>query len=159
MIRLNRSIAALLVTCLVWPMCAQASSGNPPTELVVRVGGYLGPTHVIELKRHGLWCTELQHGQPINVHLASPTREQWNEFRSQLNTMNLERWQKAYLNPDVLDGTQWHVHIRYPDLAVESAGSNNFPDVNGKPNGSPEESAAFHRFRASFSILDKKCRL
>jgi len=150
---------SLLVTFLMWPVCAQASSSSSPTQLIVRVGGFLGSTHVIELSRNALWCTELQGNQPVKKHLARPSHEQWIQFRSELNTVNVRRWQKAYLNPNVLDGTQWSVRIRYPDLVVESVGSNNFPDLNGRPNGSPEETLAFQRFRASFSILDKECHL
>jgi hypothetical protein len=138
---------------------AQAAPEAPPTELVVRVGGFLGPTHVVELGPTAVVCATWRHGQKLTQTTVQPTPAQWALWRAQLAALHVDRWQKDYFNPKVLDGTQWLVRIVGPGLNVESSGSNSYPQADGQANGSPEQTEAFQRFRASFLTLGPACVL
>ena len=156
---INRILWVLLGFGVMWPTHSHAEPVNQPTELSARVGGFFGSTYAITIERDELWCSEMRGSQPFKKHLAHPSREQWSRFRAMLDALNAGSWQKSYLNPGVMDGTQWSVRIRYPDLVIDSAGSNSYPNAKGRPNGSPEETSTFQRFRAGFLILDEECKL
>jgi hypothetical protein len=69
------------------------------------------------------------------------SEDQWREFRKALDSANVWSWKKYY-DSDILDGTQWELVIKYEDVPVRSAGSNNYP---------PEEE--FKQFEAAVSQL------
>ena len=50
------------------------------------------------------------------------------EFLRKLWDIHMGEWKKEYINPDVLDGTQWSVEIRYNDgKECHFSGSNMYP--------------------------------
>lgn len=45
-----------------------------------------------------------------------------------LKELHIGRWKEDYCNPEILDGTQWHLVLVFSDQSkVESGGSNSFP--------------------------------
>lgn len=52
----------------------------------------------------------------------------WSELLERLHAL-IENWKEEYNDPDVLDGTQWSLVIKYADgKEKECWGSNMFPD-------------------------------
>jgi hypothetical protein len=56
-----------------------------------------------------------------------PTAVGWSAFRRQLDRFDVWRWSALYANFDVMDGTSWHVELRYPDQGIRSSGNSNYP--------------------------------
>jgi hypothetical protein len=59
-----------------------------------------------------------------------------------MDEVNVWAWRKDYIDPRVMDGTQWNLKLEYPDASVVSRGSNAFP-----------EQQDFERFRAAVVML------
>ena len=50
------------------------------------------------------------------------------DFISEIRSIHMGEWKKEYFNPDILDGTQWSVDIKYEDGKERHySGSNMFP--------------------------------
>ena len=52
------------------------------------------------------------------------------EFLNHLYELHIEGWKSKYIDPDILDGTQWELEIYFSDgyKPVNIAGSNAYPD-------------------------------
>lgn len=52
------------------------------------------------------------------------------EFLNRLRELHIEGWKSKYIDPDILDGTQWELEIYFYDghKPVTIAGSNAYPD-------------------------------
>jgi hypothetical protein len=114
--------------------------GNSPNEqMAVRpesfeasIGGFLGASYRIELQSDGT----LQYQHNPQTFTSSPgtksrrikvTDDQWRDFRKSLDEANVWAWKKDYADPNVHDGTQWNLRIKYDGVSVFSHGSNAFP--------------------------------
>ncbi len=101
-------------------------------RITFQIGGYFGGT-----ERRTLTF----EGEKIVVE-----REGFNGFMPELDTVehyvgktktilinglkeiHIGRWKEDYYNPEILDGTQWHLVLVFSDQSkVESGGSNSFP--------------------------------
>ena len=103
-----------------------------PTHLEVSLGGFTGPSYRVELQEDGRL---LYLHNPESFTSAPGTRKrrikvndlQWRQFRGALEEVGIWDWDEEYVDPEILDGTQWLVRIRYEDAAVFSRGSNSYP--------------------------------
>jgi len=103
-----------------------------PNSFDASIGGFLGASYRVELQPDG--TLRYQHNPQtftsspgIKTRRIEVTDEQWREFRKALDDVNVWAWKKDYTDPNVLDGTQWNLRIRYGDASVFSHGSNAFP--------------------------------
>lgn len=57
------------------------------------------------------------------------TAQKWQKTVNRLySDLHVHEWKKNYIDPDVLDGTQWHLDIRFTNSRKRSYyGSNDFP--------------------------------
>jgi len=78
-------------------------------------------------------CLEYMAGEEIveNIDINTVTQEQWDTFRATLDSIGVWEWDKSY-SPSmrICDGYQWGVKIAYDDIAIESSGSNAYPENN-----------------------------
>ena len=103
-----------------------------PDTFESSIGGFLGASYRVELQSDGLLF--YQHN-PKTFTSAPGTKskrikvtgDQWRDFRKALNEANVWTWKKDDTNPNVSDGTQWNLGIKYTDASVISNGSNAFP--------------------------------
>jgi len=52
----------------------------------------------------------------------------WNEFVKQIIDLNILAWKEKYNDPDILDGEQWGVYIKFFDgKTIEIQGNNDYP--------------------------------
>lgn len=57
------------------------------------------------------------------------TKDQWIDFWSKMNQINIWDWKTDYFNQEVLDGTQWELVIGHKDKKLlKIFGSNAYPD-------------------------------
>jgi hypothetical protein len=103
-----------------------------PEYFTASIGGLLGASYRVELQADGTLLylhnprtfTSLPGTKRTRIKV---TEEQWHEFRQNLDTARVWTWRKDYTDPNVLDGTQWHLRIKYEDVSASSHGSNAFP--------------------------------
>ena len=125
-----------------------------PKLLRASIGGYFGPSYSLELTDQTLFCMSLSDKLtgPASARVE-PTAEQWRAFRRALDKINVWQWQAHYPNPGVCDGTAWSFEVAYSDHALDSGGSNNYPDAQGDPTNSPEGTKTFKRLRGAIRKL------
>ena len=118
-----------------------------PRLFEVSIGGFFGASYRVELQSDG---TLLYRHNPRTLISEPGTRtrrvrvgdDQWREFRRAMDEVNVWAWRKDYIDPRVVDGTQWNLKLEYADASVVSRGSNVFP-----------EQQDFERFRAAVVML------
>ena len=101
-----------------------------PTRLNIYIGGFDGPSYSLILTNNLLEYMAWGGGPPLDdtpKQLISPTDAQWTDFRHELDQVGIWSWSTNYVDEGVLDGSQWHVDIAYPDLSITSEGSNAYP--------------------------------
>ena len=76
-----------------------------PSVLKFSLGGFSQGTTGIELV--GKEIVKITIGFQYTEVLCSPTQEEWDIFLKALSTHNVWNWEEYYMNPDILDGTQW----------------------------------------------------
>lgn len=126
---------------------ASAGKGMRPSVFEVSIGGFFGASYRVELQSDG---TLLYRHNPKTLISDPGTRtrrirvgdDQWREFRRVMDEVNVWVWRKEYIDPRVVDGTQWNLRLEYADASVFSRGSNAFP-----------EQQDFERFRAAVVML------
>ena len=124
-----------------------------PQLLRASIGGHFGPSYSLELTDQTLFCMALSDELPDPAWLVEPTAEQWRAFRRALDKINVWQWQADYPNPGVCDGTGWSFEVAYSDHALDSGGSNNYPDAQGDPTNSPERKKTFDRLLRAITKL------
>jgi len=103
-----------------------------PTQMTLYLGGFLGPSYTVELEGHSLtyrtrdWNPKTKTAEEKSK-LITPSENQWRQFWKAVDTSDLWHWQKEYIDPSVLDGTQWRVSIMLAGKTTHSHGSNAYP--------------------------------
>jgi len=101
-----------------------------PSSLDLRIGGYMGTSYSVVLKRgvlhHVTYGPEYVPKKECSVR---PTEEQWATFLEALDSLRIWSWDERYQSSTMADGTSWKVEIKWDDETIRSSGSNNFPKV------------------------------
>lgn len=109
-----------------------------PQMLDIAVGGFDGPSYSVTLTngvlayRSGGSMSLLLETKP---EIVSPTDSEWRAFRTSRDQIGAWNWKTNYVDPNVLDGTEWHVIVKYGSKAVESEGANAYPHGKGADPG------------------------
>lgn len=100
-------------------------------------GGYSGPSHYYYIRKNistneyqfkygysksGARIFEDAAGENIKIVLR--TEQEYKNFISELSKI-VSKWEKQYLNSDIMDGTQWNINSFENNM--EYGGSNDFP--------------------------------
>ena len=143
--------------------CGASFAAEPapiPKQFSALIGGFFGPTYVIELRDGTLHYTEHKRStgpgpKPTASATITPTAEQWREFRESLDQLNVWRWRPDYNNDAIADGTQWRLEIKYADHALKTEGSNDYPDATGAPKAKSDiaTTKTFDRYLAAVEKL------
>ena len=67
-------------------------------------------------------------GWPEAVITHSPSDEEWLEFSKSLKRLDVANWKRSYMDPSILDGTQWHLQIKTESSEIDTGGSNAYPE-------------------------------
>lgn len=122
-----------------------------PKQLSVSIGGYTGPSFAIELEGPYIQYTAYDSGfSDPRTEVIEVTDEQWQAFRTTLDSIDVWTWRSEYEVPEIVDGTSWSVLIAWEDALIDSSGSNGFP---GNPTDDGEPTPEFNRFLNAVSSL------
>jgi len=137
------------------PFAASAAEAAiTPARFNARIGGFLGVTYEVELRRDGVSYTKFAAGhRKPTLTVIKPTTAQWRDFRVALDELRIWQWRPEYPNTSTRDGTQWALDIAYGDRALKTRGDNNYPTAAGKPNGKPQMTQSFGRYLAAVEKL------
>ena len=67
-------------------------------------------------------------GWPEAVITHSPSEEEWLEFSKSLKRLDVANWKRSYMDPHILDGTQWRLMVITEASEIETGGSNAYPE-------------------------------
>jgi len=99
-----------------------------PVVFEVSIGGYFGPSYNLQWDGSTLDYEEYgDHNGFVRKSALTPTDKEWKRFWLACDRAALWRWKKSYDNPDIVDGTNWSIHIKILHREIKSRGSNAFP--------------------------------
>lgn len=148
-------------------LTASSGSGSKPEKLLIHVGAAMGPRFKVELVgdeivyRSGHYGPD---GKPVEEHVR-PTPEQWEKFWRVMEEIQLGKWAKSYICPNVTCGYTWSVRIEKDGRIYESQGSNSYPSDEDPSKGNHsefsakepsrvlEQSRLFQKFLAAVRVL------
>ena len=101
-------------------------------EIIVSYGGFFGGaekrtlTHVGEkiFVEREFYNGAFDDGKPLYVGKT------WSMLLDELDRLHIYEWDEAYDDPDVMDGTQWSLDIKFLDKSegLHFWGSNKYPE-------------------------------
>ena len=133
------------------PACVRKNSGqevpnrdnirmsNRPINLEFFIGGFMGDSYVLRLVNAEMQYQHLDEGYDDSkpLELMSPTEQEWQVFREQVDRADVWNWEAEYSRPGVCDGTSWRLLLEYPDCKIESSGDNAYPTNDQSSDDSP----------------------
>jgi hypothetical protein len=99
--------------------------------------------------RHAGNPRDLEKAKP---EIVTPTEAEWKAFQAALDAMNVWNWKSNYDAPNIDDGTQWEVAMKFGGKKIVSRGSNAYPDGKGGVE-TGGKSKAFTEFLGAISTL------
>jgi hypothetical protein len=149
--RLALGAVAAVLAAGALTQSAPAAQPLHPSRLDITVGGFLGTTYRVLWTGRSLRY-ETHEGSKTTRTYVRPTAARWRAFWTSMAAVKLFSWEKSYVNPRVMDGTQWSVKVTRGTSTVRSTGSNAYPlDGSG-----PEQTKEFARFLRAVSKLAGK---
>ena len=127
------------------------SYAEVPSTFAASIGGYGGDSFAVEctdgklLYRKHDWHTERRE-------VLSPSPQQWQQFTSMLDQINVWVWKERYEQP-ILDGTSWSLHVEWGDKSVETSGSNGYPTATGALSKAFDPTPVFRTYLKAVSQL------
>jgi len=119
-------LCSLALVMIMAASVSAAEQSSVPKTFSAYIGGFNGPTYLVELRDGALLYTSGEHRQQEHK-VITPTSAQWREFRQTLDELVVWQWRPDYTNASSADGTQWRLSLDYPDRGLRSQGSNDFP--------------------------------
>lgn len=101
------------------------------TYIEATVGGYFGGHYTVTIDFNSLVIT-WKHPEGVTKIEKSMKSGRAKDFRNQLKSTGLLNWKSKYIEPGVLDGTQWHIDICTNGRKIRKVGDNDFPDEWGE---------------------------
>jgi len=104
-------------------------------------GGYFGGYNTIHYSNGKVALSNSQ--APYNEQTKNVLEETLEAFWEKVETIGVWDWQDEYVNPTILDGTQWKLKLVHGDREKKIYGSNMFPpNISISDN---RESEDFHQ--------------
>ena len=120
-----------------------------PTILEFSIGGFGAPSRQLELRgdtvvarrRPFSWMP----GSPTDSVRVIPSADAWRAFWSAVDGAGVQKWHVQYNAEQIQDGEGWSLSIASGSRAINTWGSNAYPDRNGREHETqrPEEFQAF----------------
>jgi hypothetical protein len=132
-----KKILNLVVACLTLALagCGGGSkqAAKPvdtvPKTYTFTITDVSGPSYHIEYTGGYLVYSAALPGQKSKPPLhRTPSPEQWEEFRHQMDRLKVWQWKPNYGNHSYISGTQWSLDLTYSDHSIHSEGHRDFPD-------------------------------
>ncbi len=91
-------------------------------------GGFRGPSIEIMYKKNNFEISFMNQGHLVTHYIKQPSEIKWDKFFLFLDDIKIWEWKKEYIDPNILDGTQWEIKISNSYKKIKSYGSNKFPN-------------------------------
>ncbi len=129
-----------------------------PEKLSLYIGGYMGTSYSVELKRGALlykcWA---DRSEGEEKHRIKPSPEAWAKFWGSLDEVGFWSWSGSYRPSSIiLDGTSWSIEISVAGRSVEAHGCNAYPPSSPRakrPREPGESGSRFSEFCEAVSEL------
>ncbi len=128
---------------------------GPPDELYFSYGGF--SMDVVTIESQGtsvaMWIRpwDWHPGVAIDTVRTVPTAAAWRQFWIVAEDAGVHRWGSRY-SADVIDGDGWELRLAAGEFALESSGSNAYPDWRGREH-ELEMTAEFEAFKTALGDL------
>jgi hypothetical protein len=110
------------------------------------IGGFEATNIELELKDGVLLCRAWEGGaEPENGQQLHPSPEKWERFWLEVERIGVWKWEQNYTTPDVLDGASWFLKLQHGGHAIETGGSNGYPETDGPEYSQKSPFAQFLR--------------
>lgn len=104
---------------------------TPQTRLRFEFGGFEADGVQIRLSRGRLLYSKTMGPFPIEPPLViQPTEDQRRQFWQEMDRLGVWSWAPEYINPNVLDGTQWSLSLSHAGRKAKCDGSNAYPGTD-----------------------------
>ena len=101
---------------------------RPRTRLRFESGGLEAEGIALRLLRGRLLYSKTIGPFPAQPPQSiKPSEDQWFEFWQEVDRIGVWAWLTEYINPDVLDGTQWSLELSHSGRRIKCEGSNAYP--------------------------------
>jgi hypothetical protein len=119
----------LLIVVSAEPVSAEHKS-SIPEKFSASIGGFLGQSYWVTLEHDAIVYSTSPSSSvaPKEKLVFHPTTSEWNKFQVMLNEAGIWSWEKRYEDPNVADGTQWNVEVKWGERFKQSSGDNAFPE-------------------------------
>ncbi len=119
-----------------------------PEKLSLDVGGYMGTSYSVELKRGALlYKCGADKWDEEEEHRIEPSPEAWTKFWRRLDEVGFWSWSGSYqTSRRILDGTSWSVEISVAGRSVEAHGCNAYPPSSPRAKYAREPGESGSRF-------------
>ena len=109
---------------------------NAPSLFSATIGGYTGDSFSVEKIGDSLLYKYYGHGYKLKAtETIVPSYHEWQLLKNAFDKIGVWEWETEYPNSGIVDGTHWHVEIKWGNKNISSHGNNNYP---GGEYDSPE---------------------
>lgn len=145
-----RPMKPLIIALVFVNGTALAVEAEVPGQLRASIATPFTGTATIELGGDTLTYT-LQNHTGTETATFKPTKEQWKEFRTVLDEIDVWRWRPRY-KPRANGGEAlWSLDIEYGSRRLHTSGGAAWPDEKGSPR--PQPTAAFLKYQRAIEKL------
>jgi hypothetical protein len=133
-------LAAIVCIAFAFAGCTDPVGPLPregaPDELRFSMGGFDTGSTIVELDGEGVAVTRIppdhEPGMTIVPVRVVPSAQAWSDFWRAAEKAGVRRWRDEYVAKGVVDGSGWSLSLRSGDVAIDSRGSNAWPDSRGR---------------------------
>jgi hypothetical protein len=137
-----------------------AAANEVPKCLNVWSSGYWTGWHHVELVGDMLlyWRNPRAPRDTDTPERIKPSAEKWEQFRKELDSIDIWCWHSDYSTDGIFDATAWRADIDYSDRSIVTGGDGGvFPEKDGAP-GSDNSPTAYQQYsryvKALQALLD-----
>jgi hypothetical protein len=101
-----------------------------PSKFEFIIGGFFSDNCIIEFKDNKLthsFSSAWDKSNPYSTSEIIPTESEWKKFWTKVEKIQVWKWKKEYIDPDILDGEQWSLKIKKQNKTLKVYGLNSYP--------------------------------
>lgn len=152
------AVAALLPLAIAGcdGITASLPEQGAPRDLQFYTSGFGGTSATLTLRGDTVMLTRapwaFTTGSVVDTIRTVPDAAAWRQFWRAAESSGVERWKRVYRAENIADGVGWGLRIVARGETIESAGSNAFPDRQGREHEN-RETPEYRAFVDALSAL------
>lgn len=96
-------------------------------EIHAEVGGFTGDSYIAEIDLAGRKGSWKKYRYSEETFSRTIDDKEVADFICQLKMIDFLNWKSSYVEPDILDGTQWNIVVIREGRTIKKYGSNKYP--------------------------------